>query len=137
MLTVFSGLLLLFWSLTEFDRIMTRLWPHSVLLSFFSRLHWNLAFARWLLSVTGKKNCISSLMKLFFDILIATCQIYCICIGNSRGVDNIFNPGGGLAVVWRAYYAPMVWIGLTDLPNSGGALAPPAPPLATPLNRHI
>ena len=43
-----------------------------------------------------------------------------------RGVDSILNPGG-----WQQYdghnLPPMVWVGLTDLPNSGGALAPSAP----------
>ena len=34
----------------------------------------------------------------------------------NRGVDSFLNPGG-MAVVWGAYSASLVWIGLTDLPN--------------------
>ena len=32
---------------------------------------------------------------------------------------------------------PLVEIGLTDLPKSGGARAPPAPPLATGLSNEL
>ena len=39
----------------------------------------------------------------------------------------------------RGIICPLVWIGLTELPNGGGGgggLAPPDPPLATPLHVH-
>ena len=44
-----------------------------------------------------------------------------------------FSNPGGLAVMHWAYFAPLVVIGLTELPNSGWAKAHPAPPLAASL----
>ena len=49
-----------------------------------------------------------------------------------RDVVRFSNPGV-LAVMWSAYLPPLVGIGLTELPNSGGAKATPAPPLMTAL----
>ena len=51
--------------------------------------------------------------------------IYCIsiCI---RAVARSENPGG-LVVLGRDNVSPLVEIGLTDLPKTGGAKAPPAP----------
>ena len=34
----------------------------------------------------------------------------------------------GASIIWRAQSAPLVEMGLTDLPKSGGAMAPSAPP---------
>ena len=52
-----------------------------------------------------------------------------------RAVARSENPGGGGHVVLGGdNVPPLVEIGLTDLPKSGGgAQAPPAPPLATGL----
>ena len=51
---------------------------------------------------------------------------------SSRAVVRFPNPGV-LPVMWWAYLPPLVGIGLTELPNSGGAKGPPAPPLTTAL----
>ena len=40
---------------------------------------------------------------------------------------------GGHVILGGENVPPLVEIGLTDLPKSGGARAPPAPPLATGL----
>ena len=50
-----------------------------------------------------------------------------------RAVARSENPGGGHVVLGGDNVPPLVEIGLTDLPKSGGARAPPAPPLATGL----
>ena len=49
-----------------------------------------------------------------------------------RAVARSENPGG-LVVLGGDNVSPRVEIGLTDLPKTGGALATPAPPLATVL----
>ena len=50
-----------------------------------------------------------------------------------RAVARSVNPGG-LVVLGGDNVPPLVEIGLTDLPKTGGAKAPPAPPpLATAL----
>ena len=49
-----------------------------------------------------------------------------------RAVARSENPGG-LVVLGGDNVSPLVEIGLTDLPKTGGALVPPAPPLATAL----
>ena len=49
-----------------------------------------------------------------------------------RDASGFSNPGW-LAVMWLAYSAPLVLIGLTELPNSGWAKALPAHPLAASL----
>ena len=50
-----------------------------------------------------------------------------------RAVARSENLGGHI-VLGGDNVPPLVEIGLTDLPKSGGARAPPAPPLATGLN---
>ena len=50
-----------------------------------------------------------------------------------RAVARSENPGGHI-VLDGNNVPPLVEIGLTDLSKSGGAQAPPAPPLATGLN---
>ena len=57
----------------------------------------------------------------------------CCCINSVRAVGRSENTGvpvlfGGLNL------PPLVEVGLTDLPKSGGAMAPPATPGATPLS---
>ena len=56
----------------------------------------------------------------------------------TRVVERSENPGG-LVVVGGDNVSPLVEIGLTDLTKSGGARAPPAPPLVTglPFNAHV
>ena len=49
-----------------------------------------------------------------------------------RAVARSENPGGHV-ILGGDNVPPLVEIGLTDLPKSGGARAPPAPPLATGL----
>ena len=49
-----------------------------------------------------------------------------------RAVARSENPGGHI-VLGGNNVPPLVEIGLTDLPKSGGARVPPAPPLATGL----
>ena len=49
-----------------------------------------------------------------------------------RAVARSENPGGHVAL-GGDNVPPLVEIGLTDLPKTGGARAPPAPPLATGL----
>ena len=49
-----------------------------------------------------------------------------------RAVAKSENPGGHV-VLGGDNVPPLVEIGLADLPKSGGARAPPAPPLATGL----
>ena len=49
-----------------------------------------------------------------------------------RDAAGFSNPGG-LAVMWWAKSAPLVVIGLTELPNSGWAKAHPAHSLAAAL----
>ena len=49
-----------------------------------------------------------------------------------RVVARSENPGG-LVVLGGDNVPHLVEIGLTDLPKTGGAKAPPAPPLATAL----
>ena len=49
-----------------------------------------------------------------------------------RAVARSENPGGHI-VLGGDNVPPLVEIGLTDLSKSGGAQAPPAPPLATGL----
>ena len=49
-----------------------------------------------------------------------------------RAVARSENPGGHV-VLGGDNVPPLVQIGLTDLPKTGGAHAPPAPPLATGL----
>ena len=44
-----------------------------------------------------------------------------------------FSDPGGLAVMWWALSAPLVVIGLTELPNSGWAKVHPAHPIAASL----
>ena len=53
---------------------------------------------------------------------------------SSRAVARSENPGGHI-VLGGDSVPPLVEIGLTDLSKSGGAQAPPAPPLATGLPR--
>ena len=49
-----------------------------------------------------------------------------------RAVGRSENPG--VPVLFGGHnLPPLVEIGLTDLPKSGGAMAPPAPPGTTPL----
>ena len=50
-----------------------------------------------------------------------------------RDVGRAENRGGGLVVMWLAESAPLVEIGLTDLPKSGCAMAHPAHPGTTGL----
>ena len=50
-----------------------------------------------------------------------------------RAVARSENPGGGHVVLGGDNVPPLVEIGLADLPKSGGARDPPAPPLATGL----
>ena len=53
-------------------------------------------------------------------------------IGTDRAVGQAENPG--VPVLFGGHnLPPSVEIGLTDLPKSGGAMAPPAPPGTTPL----
>ena len=54
----------------------------------------------------------------------------------SRAVARSENPGG-LVVLVGDNVPPLVEIGLADLIKSGGARAPPAPPLATGLRSPI
>ena len=50
----------------------------------------------------------------------------------NRAVGSSENPG--VPVLYRGHnLSPLVEIGLTDLPKSGGAMAPPAPPGTTGL----
>ena len=49
-----------------------------------------------------------------------------------RAIARSENPGGHV-VLGGDNVPPLVEIGLADLPKSGGARAPPAPPLATGL----
>ena len=49
-----------------------------------------------------------------------------------RAVARSENPGG-LVVMGGDNMSPLVEIGLTDMPKTEGAKAPPAPPLATGL----
>ena len=49
-----------------------------------------------------------------------------------RAVARSENPGGHV-VLGGDNVPPLVEIGLSDLPKTGGARAPPAPPLATGL----
>ena len=49
-----------------------------------------------------------------------------------RAVGRSDNPGGPV-VMWGHNLPSLVEIGLTDLPKSGGAMAPPAPPGTTSL----
>ena len=51
---------------------------------------------------------------------------------HNRAVARSENPGGHI-VLGGDNVPPLVEIGLTDLSKSGGAQAPPAPPLATGL----
>ena len=62
--------------------------------------------------------------------------VLCSSMNPCRGVDRFSNPGGGQAVMWWALSAPLVGIGLTELPKSRGwgMKPPPDPPLATPLS---
>ena len=53
--------------------------------------------------------------------------------GPSQGLIR----GGRLVVLGGDNVPPLVEIGLTDLPKTGGAKAPPAPPLATALSCNI
>ena len=54
-----------------------------------------------------------------------------------RAVARYENPGGHI-ILGGDNVAPLVEIGLTDLPKSGGgARAPPAPPLATGLVSNL
>ena len=54
----------------------------------------------------------------------------------SRHVPKSKNLGGQV-VMGGDYVPPLVEIGLTDLPKTGGAKAPPAPPLATALGDNV
>ena len=49
-----------------------------------------------------------------------------------RGVARVKNPGGQV-VMWHVVACRRRPAAPSDLPKSGGAAAPPAPPLATPL----
>ena len=49
-----------------------------------------------------------------------------------RGVSGFLRVGGQV-VMGGNNVSPLVEIGLTDLPKSGGAIATPAPPSLTPL----
>ena len=53
-----------------------------------------------------------------------------------RHATRFKNPGGHI-VLGGDNVPPLVEIGLTDLPKSGGARAPPAPPLATGLGSQL
>ena len=55
-------------------------------------------------------------------------------IWDFRAVGRSENPG---VVIRWASSVPLVEIGLTDLPKSGGAMAPPAPPGTTPLDFKV
>ena len=50
----------------------------------------------------------------------------CIGVTNRREIWQ----SGGQTVIWWAWYTPLVNIGLTDLPNSGGRVWPPLAPTA-------
>ena len=53
-----------------------------------------------------------------------------------RAVGRSVNPEG--PVLFDGHnLSPLVEIGLTDLPKSGGAIAPPAPPGTTPLSSAV
>ena len=54
------------------------------------------------------------------------------CDSSSRDAARVKNPGGQV-VLGGDNVSPLVEIGLTDLPKSGEAAAPPAPPLAASL----
>ena len=63
---------------------------------------------------------------------IASSTVQC----NGRAVARSENPEG-LVVLGGDNVSPLVEIGLTDLPKTGGAKAPPAPPLATALSSFM
>ena len=69
------------------------------------------------------------LLNLIFHLIFQPTYSKC------RGATGFSNPGG-LAVMWWAY-APLVVIGLTELPNSGWAKAHPAHTLAAALYHKI
>ena len=55
--------------------------------------------------------------------------IVAACFRDAARISNL----GGLAVMGVGIICPLVVIGLTELPNSGWAKAPPACPLAAAL----
>ena len=65
--------------------------------------------------------------------IIAIFVISAIIASICRAVARSENPGGHV-VLGGDNVPPLVEIGLADLPKSGGARAPPAPPLATGLS---
>ena len=67
---------------------------------------------------------------------IAFLQAFYSLNSHDRAVARSENPGG-LVVLGGDNVFPMVEIGLTDLLKTGGAVAPPAPPLATALGLHF
>ena len=69
-------------------------------------------------------------IKRFKIILLLRYGIY---VSLYRAVARSENPGGHI-VLGGDNLPPLVEIGLSDLPKTGGARAPPAPPLATALS---
>ena len=65
-------------------------------------------------------------MYLKLNIIIVT---YMICTYVIRHAARVKNPGGQVVLGWDNV-SPLVEIGLTDPPKSGGAAAPPASHLA-------
>ena len=69
-------------------------------------------------------------LKKSFHVRPTSCDIYV----RRSAVGKAENPG--VPVLFGGHnLSPLVRIGLTDLPKSGGAMAPPAPPGTTPLVR--
>ena len=69
-------------------------------------------------------------MKKKIPILQLNMRMQCRAVARSE------NPVG-LVVLGGNNVSPLVEIGLTGLPKTGGAIAPPAPPLATALGGVI
>ena len=63
-------------------------------------------------------------------------KMKCLYLDRSQGRRNV-RKSGGLVVMDGDNVPPLVEIGLTDLPKTGGALAPPAPPLVTALTYNF
>ena len=59
-----------------------------------------------------------------------------MCVGSINHIRAVARSEnlGGHVILGGENVPPLVEIGLTDLPKSGGARAPPAPPLATGLS---
>ena len=68
----------------------------------------------------------------WLTLLLRCCHV--ICILSCRHVSRSENLGGRVVLGGDNVPPPLVEIGLPDLPKTGGAKAPPAPPLATALH---